>query len=284
MNRLVVSLVGLFISFASVAQVGDGAIFGDVERDTLTINEMLRGLGRDLPMGKMTAQVARQFVGTPYAAGTLEGDTEQLRVNLQQMDCTTLVETVAAIVMTAHEGRISWRDFLYNLTSLRYRGGNINGYASRLHYFSDWALDNAYRGNLTEVSESMPGASRTVKSLDYMTRHRELYPALADSLQYARMRGVEDGYRNTSHYSIKATRAMSRNFEEALREGDIIAFTTSKQGLDVTHMGIIVMNDGQPRLLHASSRKGAVVIEEAPLKDYLHRNGSHGVRVVRLKP
>ena len=59
--------------------------------------------------------IAREFIGTPYVAGTLEGTPEALTVNVDQMDCTTFVETVLAMAVTVGERRSSWRDFLYNL-------------------------------------------------------------------------------------------------------------------------------------------------------------------------
>ena len=43
------------------------------------------------------ARIGTLFAGTPYAAHTLEGETEALRVNLDSLDCTTFVETVAAL-------------------------------------------------------------------------------------------------------------------------------------------------------------------------------------------
>ena len=51
------------------------------------------------------------------------------------------------------ENRKSWRDFIYNLKRMRYRSGEINGYPSRLHYVSDWIVDNRFRGNFADRSE-----------------------------------------------------------------------------------------------------------------------------------
>ena len=47
-----------------------------------------------------TLWIARQFMGIPYVAHTLEvNDQEQLVVNTGQLDCTTLVETVTALII-----------------------------------------------------------------------------------------------------------------------------------------------------------------------------------------
>ena len=85
---------------------------------------------------------ARQFLGVPYVAHTLEvNDNEQLVVNTRQLDCTTLVETVSALTICASHGKKAWGDYLSTLRLLRYRQGKLDGYASRLHYFSDWIRD-----------------------------------------------------------------------------------------------------------------------------------------------
>ena len=85
---------------------------------------------------------ARQFLGVPYVAHTLEvNDQEQLVVNTRQLDCTTLVETVTALTLCARQGKRSWNDYLQILQMLRYRQGKLDGYPSRLHYFSDWIRD-----------------------------------------------------------------------------------------------------------------------------------------------
>lgn len=229
------------------------------------------------------ARIGALFAGTPYAAHTLEGETEALRVNLDSLDCTTFVETVAALALTAREGRSSWQDFLYNLERIRYRQGTLRDYASRLHYISDWALDNQSRGTLREVTGELPGARHNVKTLNFMTRNRALYPALADSANYARMRSVEAGFSNYRYPYLRGSQLNAKNLRQSIRSGDILALTTATPGLDVSHLGIAVIDpDGTVRLLHASSREGKVLIDPLPLADYLRRNRTEGLRVFRL--
>ena len=81
---------------------------------------------------------ARKFLGRPYVAHTLEiFDKEHLVVNTSELDCTTLVETVAALTLCAYRRKYTFADYLDVLKSLRYRGGIMSDYTSRLHYFSD---------------------------------------------------------------------------------------------------------------------------------------------------
>lgn len=226
----------------------------------------------------VVAEVGRRFLGTPYVAGTLEGESELLTVNMSEMDCTTYVETALALAMTIDEHRLSWRDFINNLEQIRYRGGRVNGYPSRLHYVSDWIVDNSHRGNLVEVTDRVGRADSQVKTIDFMSRNRSSYPALADSANYAGIKNAEVGYRSHKYSYIKGTNVNSAQ----LREGDVVALTTSKPSLDVTHMGIVVMVNGKPHLMHASSKEKKVVIDQLPLEDYMRRNRTQGVRVIRL--
>ena len=140
--------------------------------------------------------LGKMLEGTPYGAGTLEGDTERLRIDMQRMDCTTFVETVAAMAMTLNEGRSSWHDMVYNLERLRYRQGKLDGYASRLHYVSDWIIDNAHRGNVTDMTPRVvENPSYQVKTIDFMSRNRDKYAALADSAEFEALKSAEIGAR-----------------------------------------------------------------------------------------
>lgn len=225
----------------------------------------------------------RQFIGTPYGAHTLEGEQEILTVNLDSLDCTTFVETALAMAITAQERRWSWRDFIYNLRRIRYRQGSVDGYASRLHYICDWALDNTARGNFSEVTNRFPKVNYAVKTISFMSENADKYPALADSATLANIKNVEIGYRNHRYPFIKTIDTSEKNTKAEFRQGDIVAFTSNLKNLDVTHMGIIVVRDGAPYVMHASLSAGKVLISETPLDKFLKRNRSFtGVRVFRL--
>ncbi|MBD5257729.1 MAG: DUF1460 domain-containing protein [Barnesiella sp.] len=215
--------------------------------------------------------------------GGLNGSDEVLTVNIDEVDCTTLIDYVAALALTGGEHRTSWRDFVYNLQRMRYRNGEVKGYPSRLHYISDWIVDNAHRGNLEEVTNRCDLATYEVKSLNFMSANRNLYPALADSANFAGIKEAESGYRNHRYPIIKTQRVgnAAKNF---LRTGDIVALCTTKKGLDVSHMGILFIDEKKvPYLLHASSKAGKVILDTTPLEQYLTKNRLAGIRVIRLK-
>lgn len=230
------------------------------------------------------SRIGRRFIGRPYAGGTLEGDSiETLKVNLDSLDCMTFVETVTALAMTVGEGRQSWQDFLYNLEKIRYRNGEINGYPSRLHYMSAWILDNASRGNVTETTNDLPGVRYRIKTLDFMTRHRDRYPAMADSAIFAAMKRVEAGFSNYRYPYLRGNTLKNKELLKMVADGDILVFTSAIDGLDAEHVGIALVEDSTVKLLHASSKAGKVTIDELPLADYVRRNRIEGLRVVRLQ-
>lgn len=252
--------------------------------DTLRINELLdRCIGIEDAQERI-AVVAREFIDVPYVAGTLECDGEEmLTVNVSEVDCTTLIDNVMALGLTAGEGRRSWRDFVYNLERLRYRGGQVNGYASRLHYISDWVINNAYRDNFEEVTNQCDLATYQVKTINFMTANRDKYAALADSASYAAMRDVETGYRSHRFPVIKTSKVKSAS-KTFLKTGDVVALVTKIKGLDVSHMGVVIKDEkGIAYLLHASSKAKKVILDKTPLHEYLTRQQLVGIRVFRLK-
>lgn len=255
--------------------------FGNEVNDTTAITSLLiKNLKPEMGLNDYMVVLGKSFEGTPYLSGTLEGSPEELRVNLQGMDCVSFVENVAALTQTLGERRTSWIDFIYNLERLRYRNGIMDGYSSRLHYFSDWVVDNSHRGNITEVTDRIANASYQVKTLDFMTQNRDKYEALSDSTEFERMKNAQVGFRSHRFPYIKSTNVGSAK----ILPGDIIAIVSKTPGLDVSHVGIAAEVNGKIHLLHASSKEGKVCVSSIPLTDYLKRNrNAMGIRVVRLR-
>lgn len=287
MRSIIAALAAAVFYVSSPAMPAATLRFGDEAADTSRINAILMdAVARDIDSPQeRTAYVARIFEGVPYAAHTLEGTPEQLTVRLDSLDCTTFVETALALACTAGERRSSWRDFVYNLERLRYRGGHMDGYGSRLHYNCDWAQDNIHRGIIADVTDRIPRTSYVVRSIDFMSRHSNLYPALADSTALAQIKKVESGYRLHRFPYIKTSDLRFRDVQDALRTGDVVALVTKLKDLDVTHLGIIVKDTGGvPHLLHASLSAGRVLLSDVPLADFMKRNtGLLGIRVYRLR-
>ena len=84
---------------------------------------------------------------------------------------------------------------------------------------------------------------------------------------------------------IRKSDVNSKSIKERLKSGDIIALVTKIDGLDVSHMAIIVADkDGKFHMMHASSDKKKVILETDDLKETLRRNRNcEGIRIIRIK-
>lgn len=231
--------------------------------------------------GKTMVDVGKTFIGTPYVAKTLEiGETETLVVNLQGLDCTTYVENVLAFSRMLEKGQSSFDDFIETLENIRYKDGELEGYASRLHYFSEWIANNEKKGLLKDITAEIGGTEIT-KDIHFMSTHRELYPFLSDDGNFKKIKASEN-YLNDQAICVLPQNLIAAN-ENLIRTGDIIALTTSIDGLDITHTGMATREkDGRIHLLHASTGAMEVEVSELPLADYLKNIKSNtGIMVAR---
>ncbi len=260
------------------------------QADSLRVVQLVESAPTDAP----PMWYARQLLGVPYVGATLEKslDTEPLVVNLHELDCTTIVETVAALWQTQREsGADVWQTYCRWLENYRYWGGCREDYCSRHHYFSWWWHDNADQGLLQEVDLTPSGAQLTplVIKLNYMSLHPDRYRQLAAHPDWVeRLKPLEQQYsmRDGQYLSQEELRRLgSRAFRGVIEEGDIIAIVTSKAGLDYSHLGFASwQQDGRLHLLNASSLHHKVVDEPKTLYQYLAEHpASVGIRVFRLR-
>jgi hypothetical protein len=230
---------------------------------------------------------ARKFLGVPYVAHTLEiNDDEQLVVNTRQLDCTTLVETVTALTLCAYRNLYSWHDYLNALVSMRYRNGLIEDYTSRIHYFTEWITSNSKTGIVTEIQEPDPPFSAVQQvSVNFMSTHPDSYKALRQHPEYiGRICQMEQQVSNQRfRYIPKSATRDYAVLRKAVADGDIIAITCRKKGLDIAHLGFAVWKNGRLHLLNASQLHGKVVEEPKTLYDYLQEHPTHtGIRIIRI--
>ena len=257
------------------------------DSDTVLINQLLMK-GYESGLNEPNALIefyARQLLGAPYVAHTLEGDQEMLTINIHELDCLTFIETLYALTRATLNGRYSWRDFAANIENIRYRGGEMGDYSSRIHYISEWIIDNHIRGNLVEVTPDLPHVDYMIKNIDYMTHHTDSYRQLKnDSAMVEKIRRYE--LRRHRFPYVKRSWLNDKAVKAALRSGDFVTLVTKTEGLDVSHNGIIILDDkGDPYLLDASMSGGKVMLEGKPLFKYLERSKTNiGIRVFRMIP
>lgn len=218
-----------------------------------------------------------KFLGKPYRSGTIESvDFEKCIIQNLSFDCYTFVERALAETLdpTHLEEKI---------LKLRYREGKVEGYCSRLHYLSDWLLTQIKNNVFQDVTSGMPGATELFFQLNFMSKHPQLYPAMQRDRCLDEMKEIETQVSKKKFYFIpKSTLDPALQY---IKNGDLIAITTHKKGLDFSHVGIAVIKNGVPYLLHASSDQKKVTISKRSLKEYLNRNNLQtGITVFRLVP
>ncbi len=226
-----------------------------------------------------TLAVARSFIGTVYASGCLDRNSNEcLAVNLCELDCWTFVENSLAIALAAPG---DYQSYKTQLQELRYWGGNVNGYGSRIHYFSGWLLQNEKRGILQDLTETMGGIPYR-KKIGYISARPAKYPKIKDPDNLRSLQAAERRINAHKWFYIPKNRVAA--MEHLIQEGDIISLTAWKPQLDIAHEGFAVKVDGRIHLMNASSLGRKVIISKQPLPEYIATQiGQTGIMVARLK-
>lgn len=244
----------------------------------------------DLPLGRAVDRAAELAIGTPYLPNALEAylraggsprEREPLTLSLSHFDCVTLVESSLALARTArHPGGPEWGTFAREVERVRYRGGKREGYLSRLHYFSEWLDDNERRGLVHLLGRELGGEPDT-RPLRFMSTHPDAYPALRDAAVRAGVAAMEKRLDGRPRWVIPTARIAA--VQARIRTGDVLAFATAIEGLDVTHSALAHRGpDGVLHVLHAPLSGGEVEITRTTLPEYVARiKRSTGVLVAR---
>lgn len=253
------------------------------DKDSLIFNDLVNIFkNRNLSLNENIIEIGKFFIETPYIASTLDtDDKELLTVNLRQMDCVTFVEYVTSLALCFTNKKYTFDDFVEILTVMRYQSGIIDGYLSRLHYFSHWLQDNKDKGILDIISDSI-GNAEFKNNLSFMSSNSHLYKQLNDTSLIKKLKAIEETVSTRQMKFI--SKSHIKNIENEINNGDIIAFVTSIDGLDVSHTGLAIKQNGQLHLLHASLTGKKVEITAVPLYDYiLNRSNITGILVGRIK-
>jgi hypothetical protein len=242
-----------------------------------------------LPVGEVVAMMGMTFLGTTYEPGTLELPGEEaLVVNLRAFDCVTLVEhllVLARLVVAADETVLAdesaFREhYRSELTRLRYRDGRIDGYPSRLHYFSDWIRNGERKGWVSDVTADL-GGIRDDRPIHFMTSNPTAYRQLQeDPANVEAIAAVEARLNAEPRYFIPQEEIAAA--APGIRNGDVIAAVSTLEGLDIAHTGIALWHSGRLHLLHAPLVGETVELSARPLAERMMGISSQkGIMVAR---
>jgi hypothetical protein len=188
-------------------------------------------------------QAGLALLGTPYGAGMLVGSMsveEKLVLRKDSLDCMSFLDHLLAGLHTARGCSLDSA-----MLTQRYFNEQLH-FLKRHHFFSDWLLSGP---RLLDVGSSFHG----VESQPCVLNQRD-----------AKRRWIEG--LPTRERTLQVVPGRDENLAQ-LRNGDLIGFRSRAAGLDVSHVGLVIVSeDGEVDLLHASSQAGKVLRE--PLREY----------------
>jgi hypothetical protein len=219
-----------------------------------------------LPIGDLIGRIAMELKGTPYVGFTLEvsKDVEACVVNLTGLDCVTFFEDSLCLARMIKRGGKTPEDLLAEITMTRYRGGKIGDFTSRLHYTTDWFVDNEQKGIIKILTPELPGAELFTQKVGIMTEHPEHYRQLAAHPELIpKMRVIEDEINARPLKYLPMDKLAAA--EHLLRTGDIVGICTTERGIDIAHTGLCIQDEkGVVHFMDASSSRAKMRVTLEP--------------------
>lgn len=256
------------------------------KQDSIKVEKLLTEALKQDASTNWILYFSNKLMNIPYVAKTLEkNETERLVINLQQLDCTTFVENVLALSFCSQKKQRTFNDFCHYLRMIRYKNGIVS-YPTRLHYFTQWIADNTKLGFVSEVQKPDSVFTRIqTLNIDFMTQHVNQYPMLVKNPSWVSEIAKKEKELTGKQFKYIPKEQISNSpaMRKAIQDGDIIAITTNKKGLDTSHIGFAVWRNDGLHLINASQIHKKVVDEPMTLYDYMQKHPTQvGIRIVRI--
>ncbi len=215
------------------------------------LDSLIRSASLIPQAGTRITRISREFLCLPYRESTLIGDAvtpETLVVNLEGVDCFTFIDYVEAVNISG-----CYSEFMDNLRRVRYKGGVVH-FETRNHFFTDW---KEFNGNLVrdvtrEIGGDMTcGEAKTLNVKEDGTCFLQGLKPRARGIDYIPADCVDDA------------------ITSRLIPGDYVGIFSAMAGLDVSHVGIFVRNDGLPCFRHASSAADVRMVTDQNFAAYI---------------
>ena len=260
-----------------------GAVRYHCPEDSARVLSLIQKAAQGETFGDKMALAAKAMAGIPRGRAADNDSLGTLVIRLDSLSQRELIYMAWAAARTAEANVPSIMDFEKNLENISRRKGKDEGFASQFLYGADWIVDNVYRGNLKDMTEYLDGGSYRTKTLDYVSRHPEEFPAMADSLTADKVRVVELGYRSHRIPHLKKQSIGNKALKELLQNGDIIILNAPETDFDIYDIGIVSLEGGEPRLVHISREKNEVVLDPYPISRLFKIEGQffYGYRWLR---
>jgi N-acetylmuramoyl-L-alanine amidase-like protein len=251
----------------SVAAAGEPAgHFEGNEVFTRIIDKSFAEKWQRLPIGELIGKIAMELKGTPYVGFTLElsKDVESCVVNLKGLDCVTFFEDSLCMARMIKRRKSSPEDLLKEVQTTRYRGGKLGDFTSRLHYTTDWFVDNEAKGVVKILTPELPGAEPFTQKVGIMSEHPENYRQLKAHPELVKdIKATEDKINSRSLKYLPMDKLAAA--EHLLQTGDIVGVATTEQGIDIAHTGLCIKDEqGIVHFMDASSSRRSMRVTLEP--------------------
>jgi len=265
--RRICLLVSLLIIFLAVnIAMAEEAVKEQIVLGKWTVRELDSILSESSKMddaGKRIEFLSRKFFNTPYRESTLIGDVnmpEVFVINFEGVDCFTFIDYVEAMRFSG-----SFPEFKERLNKIRYRSGKVS-FENRNHFFTDWREFN--QGLVDDVTAQV-GPEKTKRAMKMLNRKRGGVILLP---------GID--YKQREIIYIPSD-VIDATVIDRLRTGDYVGIYTRKQGLDVSHVGIIIRDKNKVYIRHASSNPKYRKVMDQDFRKYI--DGKPGIVILRPK-
>lgn len=227
---------------------------------------------QELAIGDLMGKIAKELNGIPYIANTLElsADKEFCVVNFKGLDCVTFFETTLDFARILKKGLTKPEELVKEIEYTRYRDGVLDDFTSRLHYTTDWFVDNQKK-NVVEILD-LPGAMPFTQKVGVISEHADLRIQLKNHPELVTKIKQQEAAINARQLKYVPKNKINE-IESLLKTGDIVGVCTNLTGVDIVHTGLIYCDaQGVRHFMDASSKKTAmqVQIENGPISQSLN--------------
>ena len=200
-------------------------------------------------------KISALFVGAPYQLSPLgegAGQDPDPIARFDRFDCVTYVEEVMAL--TRHRDLLA---AVADLQQIRYSGGEI-AYGKRRHIMmAQWIPENITAGRVRDVTRQVAGSQATHATLFLDAEDYETDEGKALALQTAD--------RPTGRFGLPIVPIDAAGWIERVPHGTILTtIREDRPGVPyrATHVGLVIVANGQRLIRHADKGRGRVVQEE----------------------
>jgi hypothetical protein len=220
------------------------------------LDRIMHESSRIADIGRRIDFLSARFLDIDYAESTLIGDKdtpEVFVINFDGDDCFTFIEYVEALRLSE-----TFSAFEENLKRVRYRRGEVS-FVNRNHFFTDWKEANS---DFVEDAKTIT----IQKTLNEKKDGTFFLPGI---------------YSPNREISYIPSAAINNSVLDRLETGDYAGIYSATEGLDVSHVGIIIKQGDNIYLRHASSQKEIRKVIDQNFKGYI--SGRPGIIILRPK-